>query len=57
VGIFLPSTFSVDVTKGVVEAEALVVTAQGHQWLDDRYGPGGVIATSMLESIATPGTE
>ena len=56
-GIFLPSTFSVDVTKGVVEAEALVVTAQGHQWLDDRYGPGGVIATSMLESIATPGTE
>jgi len=50
-GVFLPSGFSVDITRGAVEVHALIVTAEGQQWLDDRYGFGVVVATSTLKAF------
>ena len=50
-GIFLPSSFGVDVTEGAVEVEAMVVTPEGQQWLDDRYGPEVVRASGALRPL------
>lgn len=50
-GVFLPSIFSVDIIRGAVEVHALIVTTEGQQWLDDRYGPGVVVATSTLKAL------
>lgn len=49
---FWPTSFSVDTTTGVVEVTALIATADGQRWLDERYGPGVVKAVSILEPIA-----
>jgi hypothetical protein len=50
--ILWPSSYGVDIVASVVELDALVVTPEGQQWLDERYGPGVVIGRSLLEPVA-----
>ena len=50
-GILRVSSWGPDETNGYVELHALVVTPQGQQWLDDRFGVGAVRATGSFRPL------
>ncbi len=55
-GLFWVSSFGPQEAEGTVGLSALIVTDEGQQWLDDRYGVGAVRATGMLQPIPTMST-
>lgn len=50
-GIFWVSSFGPDEAEGTVHLSALIITEEGQQWLDNRYGVGAVQATGNLQPI------
>jgi hypothetical protein len=53
--IFGLGGYGIDVVGGVVRLDALLVTADGRDWLDERYGPGRVQAAAQLEPAVPTG--
>ena len=49
--IFWPSSWGVDIMAGTVSFGALIVTPEGQEWFDSRYGPGVVTAYPLLEPV------
>ena len=51
-GIVGVSSYGPDEVNGYVRLSALLVTPEGQQWLDDRFGVGAVRATGSFQPVA-----
>lgn len=51
-GLYWPSSYSVDIVRGVVEVGALIVDEPAQEWVDERYGQGVVELQSQLAPVA-----